>query len=337
MFQVVGRRLGLNDNTGASIPSIGTCVAGEKNVAVTSRQVTLIGAASSAGTHHAGQDQAPTALRAAGLPERLRAVGVTVEDRGDLVHEVFVADEMASTARNLASVVRVARAVADAVADALAHGALPVILGGDCTITLGVVAGAQRDDPATGLLYFDGDADLANPATTGSGVLDAMGIAHLLGLADTELARLGVAVPMLTDERLALIGYDETDPETFAAEVLRDRPALVRFADHQVRADPAGCARSAVAALQHHTSSLVVHFDVDAVDSRDLPLANFPHYGTGIPLAAAGEVLSVLCAAPTLAAIVLTEVNPSYDPSGHQLARYVDTVAAAIGHGLTDR
>jgi arginase len=262
---------------------------------------------------------------------------VTVEDRGDLVHEVFVADEMASTARNLASVVRVARAVADAVADALAHGALPVILGGDCTITLGVVAGAQRDDPATGLLYFDGDADLANPATTGSGVLDAMGIAHLLGLADTELARLGVAVPMLTDERLALIGYDETDPETFAAEVLRDRPALVRFADHQVRADPAGCARSAVAALQHHTSSLVVHFDVDAVDSRDLPLANFPHYGTGIPLAAAGEVLSVLCAAPTLAAIVLTEVNPSYDPSGHQLARYVDTVAAAIGHGLTDR
>jgi arginase family enzyme len=68
MFQVVGRRLGLNANTGASIPSIGTCVAGEKNVAVTSRQVTLIGVASSAGTHHAGQDQAPTALRAAGLP-----------------------------------------------------------------------------------------------------------------------------------------------------------------------------------------------------------------------------------------------------------------------------
>ena len=79
---------------------------------------------------------------------------------------------------------------------------------------------------------------------------------------------------------------------------------------------------------------MVVHFDVDAVDSRDLPLANYPHYGTGITLAAAGEVLRVLCAAPTLVAIVLTEVNPSYDPSGRQLARYVDTVAAAIGHGL---
>jgi arginase len=304
-------------------------------VIVTSRQVVVIGVATSAGTHHAGQEQAPAALRAAGFLDRLRAEGVTVEDRGDLLHEIFVADEMASTARNLAAVVRVAQAVADAVADTLAEGALPLILGGDCTITLGVVAGTQRHDSSTGLLYLDGDADLATPATTSSGVLDAMGIAHLLGLADTELARLGAGVPILTDERLALIGYDETDPETFAAEVLRDHSALVRFADHHVRADPTGCASAAVVALEQHSSSLVVHFDVDAVDSRDLPLANYPHYGTGISLAAAGEVLSVLCATPTLAAVVLTEVNPSYDPAGHQLARYVDRVAAAIGRGLT--
>ncbi|TWF79779.1 arginase [Pseudonocardia hierapolitana] len=294
----------------------------------------VIGVASSAGTHHAGQDRAPAALRAGGLIERLRAAGVTVEDRGDLVHEVFVADDMGSNARNLAAVVRVARAVADAVGDALAGGALPLILGGDCTISLGVVAGAQRQDPAVGLLYLDGDADLATPETTGSGVLDAMGIAHLLGLADTELARLGAGPPMLTDERLALLGYDESDPETYAAGVLRDRPALVHFADHQVRADPAGCARTALAAVQSHASSLIVHFDVDAVDSRDLPLANFPHYGTGISLRAAGEVLAVLCGAPALAAIVLTEVNPSYDPGGHQLTRYIETVTGAIARGL---
>ena len=224
--------------------------------------------------------------------------------------------------------------MADAIAGALADGVLPVVLGGDCTITLGVVAGVQRHDPATGLLYLDGDADLATPATTSSGVLDAMGIAHLLGLADTELARLGPVVPMLSDERLALIGYDEADPETFAAEVLRDRPTLVRFPDHRVRADPAGCARAAVAELQRHASSLVVHFDVDAVDSGDLPLANFPHYGTGISLDAAAEALAILCTAPTLTSIVLTEVNPSYDPTGHQLARYVDAVTGAIAHGL---
>jgi arginase len=302
---------------------------------VTSRQVVVIGAASSAGTHHAGQEGAPEAMRRAGFVDRLGAAALAVEDRGDVVHEVFVADDMAATARNLAAVLGVARAVADAVAAAVADGALVVVLGGDCTITLGVVAGVQRGDPATGLLYLDGDADLATPATTSSGVLDAMGIAHFLGLADTDLARLGPGVPMLADERVALIGYDETDPETFAAQVLRDRPALTRFPDHEVRADPAGCASAAVAALEPHTTRLVVHFDVDAVDSRDLPLANFPHYGTGIPLTAAAEVLEILCAAPTVTAIVLTEVNPSYDPTGGQLARYVEAVTGAIARGLT--
>jgi arginase len=301
------------------------------------RRVVVIGVASSAGTHHAGQERAPEMLRAAGLVERLDAAGVTVEDRGDVIREVFAVDEFGSSARNLDAVVRVAGVVADAVADAVDEGLLPLVVGGDCTITLGVVAGAQRQDPGTGLVYLDGDADLATPSTSRSGVLDAMGIAHLLGFADNALARLGSEVPMLTDERLALLGYDETDAETYAGAVLEQRPALTRFADRQLAADPAGCARAALAAVRQHASSLVVHFDVDAVDSRDLPLANFPHYGTGVPLDTAAEALAVLCAADNLAAVVLTEVNPSYDPTGQLLTRYLDAVVGAIADGLTGR
>ena len=299
------------------------------------RRVVVLGVASSAGTHHAGQERAPAALRAAGLLDRLRAGGIEVEDRGDLVHEVFAADEMASRARNLPAVVRVARTAADAVAGALAGGALPLVLGGDCTITLGVVAGVQRIDPAAGLLYFDGDADLSTPDTTSSGVLDAMGIAHLLGLADTELARLGPSIPALDDDRVALIGYDGSDAESFSGTTLAARPDLVAFSDDEVRADPERCARDAVASVCRRATSVIAHFDVDAVDSRDLPLANYPHYGTGVALADAARVLTVLCAAPGLAAIVLTEVNPSHDPTGRQLARYVDAVATAITDGLT--
>jgi len=67
------------------------------------------------------------------------------------------------------------------------------------------------------------------------------------------------------------------------------------------------------------------------VKSGDLPLGNFPHYGTGVELSGAGEILRVLCSAPNLAAIVLTEVNPSHDPAGTQLDRYIDAVGKAIG------
>ena len=260
------------------------------------RPVTVIGAATSAGTHHAGQERAPDALRAAGLIEHLIRAGITVTDHGNVVRETFRVDAGRRPARNLAATVRAAQAVADAVEFAARDGSLVLVLGGDCTITLGVLAGLQRVEPDAGLAYFDGDADLGTPAA-GSGILDAMGIAHLLGLAETELTDLFDSRPPLAQQRLALLGYDETDPESYRRSVFDARPDLTLYPDHAVRADPDGCARGALAALQE-AERLIVHFDVDAVDSGDLPLANYPHYGTGVPLAVARRVLSVLFAAP---------------------------------------
>ena len=296
--------------------------------------VTVIGAATSAGSHHAGQEKAPSALRAAGFVTRLTSGGLDVTDLGDVVTATFTPDALTAPARNLPEVVRVARAVADAVAGTLADGRLHVILGGDCTITLGVMAGVLRQHADSGLLYVDGDADLAIPDTSSSGVLDAMGAAHLLGLADNELARLGPVYPMLPDQRLVQFGYDETDPDSNRADWARERPALVRFSGPEVRADPAGCATRALAALTAASDGVVVHFDVDTIDSRDLPLANFPHYHLGLPLATAAEVLPSFYRVPVLRAAVFTEVNPSYDPSGTSLTRYVDTVAGALAGAL---
>lgn len=75
---------------------------------------------------------------------------------------------------------------------------------------------------------------------------------------------------------------------------------------------------------------ILVHFDVDTVDSADLPLANFPHYGSGVTLAAAVACLRVLCSAPAFGGLILTEVNPTHDPAGTQLARYADAITTAL-------
>ena len=79
---------------------------------------------------------------------------------------------------------------------------MPLVVGGDCTITLGVVAGFARHGADVGLLYFDGDADLSTPASTGSGVLDSMVVAHLLCEGAPELTGLGPRVPLLAADRL---------------------------------------------------------------------------------------------------------------------------------------
>ena len=297
----------------------------------------VIGVPTSAGAHHSGVERAPSALRGHGLVDRLRAAGLDVMDVGDVAGETFRPDTADAPVRNLASVLRVAGRVAEAVEAQGRLGRTPLVLGGDCTVTLGVVAGLQRVHDDVRLAYVDGDADLVAPGVKGSGILDATGIAHLLGIADTPLARVGRTTPMLAPDQLVLLGYDAGDPDSFDAAALAARPELRHFSDSEVRADPLGVARSALAALDRDEARVVVHFDIDSVDSGDLPLADFPHYGTGVPLSTAGAVLQELLGAQRLAAIVLTELNPTYDSTGEQLSRYVDTVVAAVAGATKSR
>ena len=289
---------------------------------------TLIGVPTSAGAHHAGQERAPAALRAAGLADRLRARGLSVTDAGDLPGSVFALDHEHPSARNLDAVVKVAREVADAVASAVEAGLRPLVLGGDCTITLGVIAGFRRAHPDAGLAYVDGDADLGAVSAETSGILDATGIWHLLGHGEPELAGLAGDPPLLDPSRLAIVGCDPR-------EVTGEGRSFL--ADHQVSytdgpglvADPEGAGRKALAALGG-SGPMVVHFDVDVVDSGDLPLGNFPHYNSGVRLTDVTRCLRVLLADPSCAGLVLTEVNPTYDADGSQLDRYLAALTTAL-------
>lgn len=290
----------------------------------------VIGVPASAGAHHGGQEQTPGALRRAGLIDRLRTAGVSVKDAGDLPGANFAVDHEHPEARNLDAVVRVAAEVADAVAGHLSAGLLPLVVGGDCTITLGVIAGFRRLHSDVGLVYVDGDADLGTPGSgSGSGVFDSMGVAHMLGRGAPELAGLDGKAPLLTAPHLALVGGDprETDEEgrAFLAEAgvsFQEGPALI--------ADPVGTAGRALAAVTPASGPVVVHFDVDTIDSGDLPLANFPHYGSGVRLDHAVACLRELRRHPQFAGLVLTEVNPTYDLDGSQLDRYLDAIVTVI-------
>jgi arginase len=289
----------------------------------------VIGVPSSAGAHHAGQDRAPDALRAAGLLDRLAAAGESVQDTGNQPQAPFAVDHDHPGARNLPAVARVARGVAGAVAAAAGTGRRPLVVGGDCTVTLGVIAGFRPRHPDVGLVYVDGDTDLGLPDSGGSGIFDSMGVSHLLGRGAPELTGLDGAAPLLDGARLAIVGADprETDDagRAYLAEAgvsLQEAPAFIP--------DPEGAAARAIAGVAAASGPVVVHFDVDVIDSGDLPLGNFPHYGSGVRLEQVVACLRVLRAHPSFAGLVLTEVNPTYDADGSQLGRYVDGVVRAL-------
>src|ERR1017187_4145651 len=277
------------------------------------REWTVIGVPTSAGAHHAGQEQAPTALREAGMIERLREAGLSVADAGDLPGATFATDHDHPSARNLAAVARVARQVADAVATVVADGRLPLVVGGDCTITLGVIAGFRRSHPEVGLLY-------------------AMGVAPLLGHGAPELTSLAGAAPLLEPYRLAMVGGDPREIDLTGRQFLAD--AGVSYQEGPVlAADPVGVAKRALDAVMARSDPLVVHLDVDVVDSGDLPLGNFPHYGSGVLLEHVVGCLGTLLAHESVAGLVLTEVNPTHDGDGTLIRRYLDGLISALAGG----
>jgi arginase len=303
--------------------------AGGMSASVSTAEIVIIGVPTSAGAHHAGQERAPEALRAAGLAARLRDAGLRVTDAGDLVGAVFAPDPQRPEGRNLRDVIAVAARLAAAVASVAGSGRLPLVLGGDCSITIGAVAGLLRAHPDAALVYLDGDADLEVPGDGGSGIFDSMGIAHLLGRGAAELAGLdGREPPLLDGSRLAILGSDPRETTDEGRRFLADSGVSFEEAPAFI-ADPAGAAKRALAAVGG-SDHVLVHFDVDVVDSGDLPLGNFPHYGSGVSLEAAKAGLAELRQSPAFAGLVLTEVNPTHDPAGAEVDRLTGALVSVL-------
>ncbi len=141
-------------------------------------------------------------------------------------------------------------------------------------------------------------------------------------------AGLAGAVPMLPPQRLALPGYD--DAGIGPRERYLPGPPLSHADGKHVAADPLGAAAAARAHAEASAGAIVVRFDVDAVNSAGLPLANYPHHGEGLTLGMAVTVPPGLRASPAVICLVLTEVNPAHDPGGELPGRCIDGVTAAL-------
>ncbi len=300
-------------------------------------ELAVLGVPSAAGAYGVGVSRAPAAFRRAGLLEGLRRVGVSLVDTGDLPAVPYTTDPAHRRAQNLDRVVEVARAVADRVGSIASEGRLPLILGGDCTLTLGVLAGLLGRRPNVALAYLDGDVDLSTPETTQSGILDAMGVAHMLGLegAASALRDIGGRVPLIEGRRIAAIGYDELELGDARRE-LAERHGVHLFGRTAVEGQAAEAAAQALRAL-HDRDGLVVHFDVDVIDSTVLPLAQFPKFNQGLAVDDAMAAFETLCGAADVAAIVVTEANVDNDPDGRYVQRLVEGMVSAIGVGLLTR
>ena len=288
------------------------------------RRVSVLGVPTSAGSHNPGQEKAPAAWRAAGLIGELQAAGLDVEDRGDLEATPYRPVEPDGGLRDTERVAEVIRRVAAEVAAIRAAGRLPLVLGGDCTITLGALDGFGGG----GLVYFDGDADLTTPERSASAVADTMGMTHMLGGGSPRLSRLGSRYPLLRPGQVVLFGFDPAELDTGEWTELVSRHLYAAPAP-AVRADPVGEAQRARGYLDRRSVSYLVHFDVDVLHTGLFPLANYPHFA-GLTLDEVSACLNEFARGDRFGGLVITEVNPDHDPSGQLLRALTARVVRAL-------
>ncbi|MDQ2683694.1 MAG: arginase family protein [Chloroflexota bacterium] len=301
---------------------------------MSNRTVAVLGAPTAAGAHWPGQEKAPAAFRAAGLADRLDRAGVAWVDRGDLPlapWQVARTEWAGGAVNNLDAVVAYAERVRDEVFSLLGDGAFPVVPGGDCTITVGAVAGAIRAGHAPGLIYVDGGWDLSSPAMYPAGIMDSMGLGHMLDLPNvTRLAGIAGARPMLTPERFVQFGHG-TGASDGPEETLAREQAYLNLPNGVIAGRGAEAAREALAMLPADLPAFWLHFDVDVIDFFDAPVADVPLHGNGLPYADAFAAVRVFANDRRCLGMTVTEFNPDHASAQPGLTeRFVSDLADVL-------
>jgi arginase len=291
------------------------------------KKIALIGACSSAAAFLAGTEKAPAALRAAGLVERLRAAGFEVTDLGDCPVRMFADDEEHRRARNLPAIVAGLNDLKLHAETAIKSGALVLVLGGDCAQVIGLLAGARRYYKHINLLWMDRDADLNTPASTPSGRIDGMVVAHAIGRGAPELVRFYGESALVREPDVLLFGLERVDPPE--QDFLSKSPMRHVWAADVQKKGATASMRDALAHLHTESRDFVLHLDTDIIAPEEFPAVNVPGSG-GLRLEEVRAALREALSQKTLLGLDVAQYNPDRDPDGSAAQKLVALLVDAL-------
>jgi arginase len=295
---------------------------------VNGRTVAVIGAALDLGQGRRGVDMGPSAIRYAGLEERLTGLGYDVQDSGNVATAVVEATALEDeSARYLPQILKTCGLIADRVGEALAAGAVPLVLGGDHSVALGTLGGLAAAKGAGGVLWIDAHADLNTPETSPTGNVHGMPLAAALGLAGERFTGDGWPIPAVNPSRVAILGARSLDEAE--KRYLRESEVQVYT---MTEIDRIGIERALEQALVHIAGGGFVHvsLDMDALDPVVAPGVGTPVRG-GLTYREAHLALELVAASGLAGSFEVVEVNPVLDHENQTASLAVELVASAFG------
>jgi len=294
-------------------------------------RISLIGAPTDIGAGSRGASMGPEALRVAQLQPTLEALGLQVQDRGNLVGPRNPWLPPDNGYRHLAEVVVWNQLVHDAMLAELNAGQLPILLGGDHCLGLGSISAVARHCRQTGkklrVLWLDAHADFNTHELTPSGNIHGMPVACLCGLGPPELVGMGGQVPAIQPKWVRQVGIRSVDAgEKRLVHQLGLEVFDMRYIDEMGMRHTMDLALATLDARTH----LHVSFDVDFLDPSIAPGVGTTVRG-GPSYREAQRCMEMIADSGRLASLDVMELNPALDVRNQTAELAVDLIESMFG------
>lgn len=295
--------------------------------------VHIIGVPMDLGAGRRGVDMGPSAIRIAGLGNRLHDLGYHVTDGGDLSiktqEEQRIRDQRAKYLPEIARAVTVLSGKVDTIME---RGQFPLILGGDHSISVGTISGlalhAKRHKKKLGVLWIDAHADFNTPESSPSGNIHGMPLAICAGLGPGALRDVGGKFRKVDPRNIGIIGLRDLDTEERKNIVrygvnIYSMEQIDRFGVHKVM-------RKVLDRIGKNVDELHVSFDLDSVDPVYAPGVGTPVKG-GLDYREAHLIMEMIAESGKMSSLELVEVNPIIDVRNQSAEFAVELVESAFG------
>ncbi|MGF2614191.1 arginase [Rossellomorea vietnamensis] len=296
------------------------------------KNISIIGVPMDLGQMRRGVDMGPSAIRYAGVAERLERLGHTINDLGNIEiaqpERVHTSD---SALRNLTAVAEGNQKLADSVDKVIENKDFPLVFGGDHSIAIGTLAGVSKHYENLGVIWYDAHGDLNTSDTSPSGNIHGMPLAVSLGIGDESLTGIGGYTPKVKPENIVIIGARSLDEGE--RELINERGIKV-FTMHEVdRMGMTKVMEEAINYLKDKTDGVHLSLDLDGLDPSDAPGVGTPVMG-GISYRESHLAMEMLAESNLITSAEFVEVNPILDDKNRTASVAVALMGSLFGEKL---
>ncbi|WP_191559355.1 arginase [Metabacillus idriensis] len=297
-------------------------------------RISIIGVPMDLGQMRRGVDMGPSAIRYAGVVERLEQLQYEIEDKGDIKIGRASREEENSSLNNLRNLKAVSEGnqkLSEQVDEAIQSGSFPLVLGGDHSIAIGTLAGVSKHYKSLGVIWYDAHGDLNTSETSPSGNIHGMPLAVSIGLGDETLTKIGGYTPKVKPENIVIIGARSLDEGE--KELIKERGIKV-YTMHEIdRLGMTMVMEETIQYLKERTDGVHLSLDLDGLDPHDAPGVGTPVIG-GISYRESHLAMEMLAESNLITSAEFVEVNPILDEKNKTATVAVALMGSLFGEKL---